>query len=120
MSELKVTQVRSSIGTKPKQRGTLRALGFSRRSILTSFLLESVVLCLIGGIVGCLATAPLNGMSSGTQNMTMFSEVTFSFNFGPRVLLQGILLAALMGILGGLAPACRAVRMTIVQALRER
>lgn len=98
----------------------LRALGFNRRSILMSFLFESVVLCLLGGIVGCLVTLPLNGMSSGTQNATMFSEVTFSFHFGPRVLLQGILLATVMGILGGLAPALRAVRLNIIQALRER
>ena len=65
-------------------------------------------------------TLPLNGMSSGTQNMMMFSEVTFSFHFGPRVLLQGILLATVMGLLGGLAPALRAVRISIIQALRER
>jgi putative ABC transport system permease protein len=110
----------SAVATRAREIGTLRALGFSRRSVLSSFLLESVVLCLIGGVVGCLATVPLNGMSSGTQNMMMFSEVTFSFNFGPRVLLQGILLATAMGILGGLAPAVRAVRMTVIQALRER
>ena len=94
--------------------------GFSRRSILVSFLFESVVLCLLGGVLGCLVTLPFNGMTSGTQNMMMFSEVTFSFHFGPRVLLQGILLAMVMGVLGGFAPAWRAVRMNIVQALRER
>lgn len=110
----------SAVATRSREIGTLRALGFSRRSILSSFLLESVVLCLIGGVLGCLATIPLNGMSSGTQNARMFSEVTFSFNFGPRVLAQGIVLAAAMGILGGIAPAVRAVRMTVVQALRER
>lgn len=110
----------SAVATRSREIGTLRALGFSRRSILSSFLLESVVLCLLGGVVGCLATLPLNGMTSGTQNPRMFSEVTFSFHFGPAVLLKGILLATAMGVLGGLAPACRAVRMTIVQALRER
>jgi putative ABC transport system permease protein len=110
----------SAVSTRSREIGTLRALGFSRRSILTSFLLESVVLCLLGGLLGCLATLPLDGMSSGTQNAMMFSEVTFAFRFGPRVLAQGILLAAAMGILGGLAPALRAVRMTVVQALRER
>jgi putative ABC transport system permease protein len=110
----------SAVATRSREIGTLRALGFSRRNILSSFLLESVLLCLIGGVAGCLATVPLNGMSSGTQNMTMFSEVTFSFHFGPRVLLQGLLLATAMGLLGGLAPALRAVRMTIIQALRER
>jgi putative ABC transport system permease protein len=110
----------SAVATRAREIGTLRALGFSRSSILGSFLLESVVLCLIGGVLGCLATVPLNGMSSGTQNMMMFSEVTFAFHFGPRVLVQGILLATFMGLLGGLAPAWRAMRMTVVQALRER
>jgi putative ABC transport system permease protein len=110
----------AAVATRAREVGTLRALGFSRRNILASFLFESVVLCLLGGIVGCLVTVPLNGMSSGTQNAMMFSEVTFSFQFGPRVLLQGILLATLMGLLGGLAPALRAVRLNIVQALRER
>src|SRR5262249_28334699 len=104
----------AAVATRARGIGTLRALGFSRRNILASFLLESVVLCLIGGVVGCLVTVPLNGMSSGTQNMMMFSEVTFSFHFGPRVLLQGILLAMVMGVLGGLAPAWRAVRLGVV------
>jgi len=110
----------AAVATRAREIGTLRALGFGRRTILMSFVLESVMLCLIGGIVGCLVTVPLNGMSSGTMNAMMFSEVTFSFQFGPRVLLQGILLATLMGLLGGLAPALRAVRLNIVQALRER
>lgn len=110
----------AAVATRAREIGTLRALGFNRRSVLLSFLFESVVLCLIGGALGCLVTLPLNGMSSGTQNTKMFSEVTFSFHFGPRVLLQGILLATAMGLLGGLAPAVRAVRLSIIQALRER
>lgn len=110
----------AAVATRAREIGTLRALGFSRRSVLMSFVLESVVLCLIGGVLGCLVTLPLNGMSSGTQNMMMFSEVTFSFHFGPRVLLQGILLATVMGLVGGLMPALRAVRISIIQALRER
>ena len=110
----------AAVATRAREIGTLRALGFSRRSVLLSFVFESVVLCLIGGVLGCLVTLPLNGMSSGTQNMMMFSEVTFSFHFGPRVLLQGILLATVMGLVGGLMPALRAVRISIIQALRER
>lgn len=110
----------AAVASRTREVGTLRALGFSRRTILTSFLFESILLCLIGGVVGCLMTVPFNGVSSGTQNMMMFSEVTFSFHFGPRVLLQGVLLATLMGLLGGLAPAVRAVRLSIIQALRER
>jgi putative ABC transport system permease protein len=110
----------AAVATRAREIGTLRALGFSRRNVLASFLFESVALCLIGGVLGCLVTLPLNGMSSGTMNAMMFSEVTFSFHFGPRVLMQGILLAMVMGVLGGLAPAFRAVRLSIIQALRER
>lgn len=100
--------------------GRLRAIGFRRRRILFSFLLESVLLCLAGGLLGCLATLPFNGLSTGTANWATFSEITFSFRFGPRVLLQGLLLAVTMGVLGGLFPAVRAVRMKIVNALREQ
>ena len=86
---------------------------------MASFLFESLILCLIGGLLGSLAMLPLNGMSTGTQNPMMFSEVTFSFHFGPLVVLQGVLLASVMGLVGGLFPAVRAVRMNIVKALRE-
>ena len=67
-----------------------------------------------------LATLPFNGLSTGTANWATFSEITFSFRFGPRGLAQGIIMAALMGLLGGLFPAIRAVRMNIVTALREQ
>jgi putative ABC transport system permease protein len=109
----------SAVAHRAREIGTLRALGFTRLSILVSFLFESIVLCLLGGLLGSLATVPLNGMTTGTQNPMMFSEVTFSFHFGPRVILQGVLLASVMGLLGGLFPAVRAVRMNIVKALRE-
>jgi len=107
----------AAVAGRAREIGTLRALGFSRFSVLMSFLFESIALCLLGGIVGCLGTLPFNGMSSGTS--ISFNEVTFSFNFGPRVLLQGALLALTLGLLGGLFPAIRAVRMNIVRALRE-
>ena len=66
MAKVKVTQIRSSIGQNPTHRGTLRALGFRRRSILFSFLLESTLLCLAGGILGCLATLPSHASSAIT------------------------------------------------------
>ncbi len=109
----------SAVAHRAREIGTLRALGFNRRSILASFLFESMVLCMIGGLLGSLATVPLNGMTTGTQNPMMFSELTFSFHFGPTVLLEGVLLATAMGLLGGLFPAVRAIRMNIVKALRE-
>ncbi len=108
----------AAVASRAREIGTLRALGFSRSAVLTSFLFEAIVLCLLGGILGCAATLPFNGLSTGTVNQ--FSEITFSFRFGPRVLLQGVTLAVVMGLLGGILPAIRAVRLNIISALRER
>ena len=99
----------AAVSSRGREIGTLRAVGFPRRSILTSFIMESLVICLIGGALGCLATLPLNGLSGGTQGAT-FSEITFSFRFGPKVFLQGMCLALMMGLLGGMFPAIRAIR----------
>ncbi len=110
----------SAVASRGREIGTLRAIGFQRRSVLTSFLLESLVICLLGGLLGCLATLPFNGLSTGTANWATFSEITFSFRFGPSVLLKGMSLALAMGLLGGLFPAIRAVRVTIIDALRQR
>jgi putative ABC transport system permease protein len=109
----------AAVASRGREIGSLRAIGFSRRSILTSFLFESVLLCLAGGLLGCLATLPFNGLSTGTANWATFSEITFAFRFGPSVLLRGVAMALTMGLVGGLFPALRAVRMPIVGALRE-
>jgi putative ABC transport system permease protein len=108
----------AAVASRAREIGTLRALGFPRSAVLSSFLFEAVVLCLLGGLLGCAGTLPFNGLSTGTINQ--FSEITFSFRFGPRVLLQGVTLAVVMGLLGGLLPAIRAVRINIISALRER
>ena len=110
----------AAVASRAREIGALRAIGFSRSSILCSFLLESVLLCLMGGVLGCVATLPFHGMSTGTANWSTFSEITFAFRFGPNVLLQGLAMALTMGVLGGLFPAIRAVRMNIVSALREQ
>lgn len=110
----------SAVSSRGREIGTLRAVGFSRRTILASFMMEAVLLCLLGGLLGCLATLPLNGISGGTQNNATFSEITFSFRFGAKVLLQGMILALLMGLVGGLFPAIRAIRLQITDALRQR
>jgi len=109
----------AAVASRAREIGALRAIGFSRRSVLSSFLFESVLLCLMGGALGCLATLPFDGLSTGTANWATFSEITFSFRFGPTVLLRGVLMALTMGLVGGLFPALRAVRMPIVSALRE-
>lgn len=109
----------AAVASRGREIGTLRALGFHRRSILSSFLCESILLCLLGGVLGCLATLPFNGLSTGTANWATFSEITFEFRFGPNVLIRGVLLALVMGLLGGLLPALHAVRLKVVDALRK-
>jgi len=112
-----------AIASRAREIGTLRALGFGRGSILMAFLLESLVLCGLGAALGCLGALALQaatgGLRTGTMNPGTFTELAFSFDFGPRVLLKGALLAMAMGLLGGLMPALRAVRMKVVDALRE-
>lgn len=112
-----------AIASRAREIGTLRALGFGRFSIVMSFLLEALVLCGFGAVLGCagaLAVQALTGgLQTGTMNPGTFTEIAFSFDFGPKVLLQGALLAVMMGVIGGLMPAIRAVRMKVVDALRE-
>jgi putative ABC transport system permease protein len=112
-----------AVAARAREIGTLRALGFGRFSVLLAFVLESIALCAMGALLGCLAAKTiewaLGGLQTGTINNATFQEVVFSFDFGPRVLLQGVLLAMIMGVIGGLLPAIRAVRMNVVNALRE-
>jgi putative ABC transport system permease protein len=109
----------AAVAGRTRDIGTLRALGFSRMSVLISFMLESVILCVFGGIVGCIAVIPLDGYSTGMANFQTFSEIAFAFQFGPSVCLQGILMALVMGLVGGLMPAIRALRLDVIQSLRE-
>ncbi len=109
----------AAVASRVREIGTMRAIGFSRATILASFMIESLLLCVSGGVLGCLATLPFHGLSTGTASWTTFSEITFAFHFGPVVLMQGLAMALVMGLLGGLLPAIRAVRLDIVRALRE-
>ena len=107
------------VAARTREIGTLRALGFSRRAILGSFLIESVFLALVGGALGCLLAFPMNGFSTGTGQTQSFSEIAFSFRITPEILAGGLAFALLMGILGGLLPALRGARLPITTALRE-
>lgn len=109
----------AAVAARSREIGTLRALGFPRRSILASFLVEGIVICLLGGVVGCLLALPVNGLSTGTVSWFTFSEVAFSFQINGPVILFGLILATGTGLLGGLFPAVRAVRLRIVDALRQ-
>jgi putative ABC transport system permease protein len=109
----------AAVMSRTKEVGTLRALGFSRWSILSSFLVESTLLAILGGLLGCLMALPLHGISTGTANFTTFSEVLFNFRITPKILTDGMIFASIVGILGGALPARRASRVTMIEALRN-
>lgn len=108
----------AAVGARTREIGTLRVLGFRRRAIYISFLLESIVLAGIGGIVGCLLALPLNGVATGTFSWTTFSEVAFEFRITPELLGKGMVFALVMGVLGGLLPARMAARKPVLDALK--
>ncbi len=107
------------VAARTREIGTLRALGFSRRSILTSFLIESVILAFLGGLVGVLLAFPMNGFTTATGQTQSFSEIAFSFRITPEIVVAGLIFAVVMGIIGGLLPAFRGARLPITTALRE-
>jgi putative ABC transport system permease protein len=107
------------VSARTREIGTLRALGFSRRAILFSFVVESVFLAAIGGAIGCLLAFPMNGFSTGTGQTDSFSEIAFAFSITPAIVATGMAFAVVMGIVGGLLPALRGARLPIVSALRE-
>jgi len=109
----------AAVARRATEIGTLRVLGFSKGSILTSFLLESVFLAVLGGLVGCLLVLPLNNVTTGIGSFVTFSEIAFNFRVSPQIMLTGIIFATLMGTLGGLLPARSAARKEILVALRE-
>ena len=109
----------AAVARRSTEIGTLRVLGFSRFSILTSFFFESLLLAGIGGIVGCLLALPLNGMTTGLGNFRTFSEIAFNFRVTPAVMMPGVFFALILGAAGGLLPARSAARQEILVALRE-
>jgi ABC-type lipoprotein release transport system permease subunit len=109
----------AAVARRSKEIGTLRAIGFSRRSILISFVFESICLALIGGIIGCLIALPVNNISAGIGNWQTFSEMAFKFKVGPGAIAWGLVFAAVIGALGGFLPAWSASRKNVVIAMRE-
>ncbi|MFN2385716.1 MAG: ABC transporter permease [Thermoanaerobaculia bacterium] len=113
----------AQVSARIREIGTLRAIGFSRGSVLTSFMLESLVLCLAGGVLGTALAYVLFNLiitkPTGTMNWRTFSEVLFNFRLTPPLILGGLAFSLAMGVLGGLFPAARAARLKITTALRE-
>jgi len=108
----------AQVANRQREIGTLRALGFSRRSILTSFLLESLVLATMGGAVGAAASLGLQFVKITMLNGGTWSEIVFSFEPTPAIILRSMVLAGFMGIVGGFLPAIRAARVSPIEAMR--
>ncbi len=113
----------AQVAARTREIGTLRAIGFSRRSVLASFILEALLLCLIGGILGTALAFLLFNLiltrPTGTMNFRTFSEVLFNFRLTPPLMIGGLVFSLAMGLLGGFFPAARAARLKIINALRE-
>jgi ABC-type antimicrobial peptide transport system permease subunit len=107
-----------AVASRTIEIGTLRALGFQRRSILVAFVGEALLLSLAGAAVGLLLASLLQFITISTLNFASFSELAFSFSLSPAIVGWSIGFAVLMGLLGGLLPALRAARLNIVTALR--
>jgi putative ABC transport system permease protein len=107
----------AAVSARTREIGTLRALGFSRVDILLSFLGEALLLSVLGGVIGLLATLPLSALTFSTA--IQFADAAVSFRFGPIVMIVAGTMTLAMGLFGGLLPAIRAVRLDVVRALRE-
>ena len=109
----------AAVARRSREIGTLRVLGFSRGSILLSFLGESLLLSFLGGVLGCLLVLPLNGLTTGMMNGLTFSEIAFNFSITPPIMMAGVAFAMVLGALGGFFPARSASKKEILTALRE-
>jgi len=108
----------AAVANRTAEIGTLRALGFRRRSIMTVFLVESLLLGLVGGVMGLVFSSFLQLFTISTVNWQTFSELAFSFTLTPDIVTQSLVFSLIMGFVGGVLPAFRAARMNIVEALR--
>ncbi len=108
----------AAVANRVVEVGTLRALGFRRRSVLGAFLLESILLGIVGGAAGVVLAGFLSFARVSTLNFSSFSEIGFGFALSPLVIVYALIFAVVMGIVGGFLPAVRAARLNIVNALR--
>ena len=108
----------SAVANRVFEIGTMRALGFQRWRILLSFLLESLLLGFLGGIIGLFFASFLQLYTISTMNWQTFSELAFSFTLNFEIILFSMIFSLTMGLIGGILPALRASRMNIVDSLR--
>ncbi|MEQ1831760.1 MAG: ABC transporter permease [Candidatus Eisenbacteria bacterium] len=108
----------ASIGARTREIATLLVLGFGPGAVLVSFVVESVIIAVIGGLVGCVLSLPMNGITSSTTNFQSFSEMAFQFRITPAIMLQALVFSALLGLVGGFFPALKASRQSLSSSLR--
>ncbi len=109
----------AAVSARVREVATLRAMGFGSTAVILSFLAESILISLIGGIIGCIVILPLNGYTASTINWSTFSHLAFAFRITPDIMISGIVFALFMGFVGGLFPSIRAARLPVAVALRE-
>jgi putative ABC transport system permease protein len=109
----------SAVSERGREIATMRAIGFGGPSVVFSFVIEALLIALVGGLLGCLAVLKLNGVTTGAMNLQTFSHVAFAFKITPLLLAQGIVFALVMGVIGGLLPAIRAAAQPVASALRS-
>jgi len=109
----------SAISERGREIATMRAVGYSGWNVVLSFLFEALLISFIGGVIGCIAVLPLNGLTTNTMNFQTFANVAFAFKITFDLLLLGVVFALVMGVLGGLLPAIRAASRPVAVALRE-
>jgi len=108
----------AAVAYRSREIATLRIIGFSRPSILTSFVIEALLLSLLGAVVGIVLMLPFNGLTTGIGNQVTFSETVFSLHMTPQVVVTAVGFALIMGLAGGFAPAWHAARQDILTSLR--
>jgi putative ABC transport system permease protein len=109
----------AAVSSRTTEIGTLRALGFAPMAVMTSFLLESLVLAVVAGAIGIVLAMPINGLSTTFGNFVTFSTLAFSFHVTLAIVIEALVFAAVMGVIGGWLPARQAMKMSVVDALRS-
>jgi putative ABC transport system permease protein len=109
----------AAVSARTTEIGTLRALGFSRSAVMLSFLIESLVLASVAGVAGVVLALPINGISTTFANTQTFATMAFSFRVTIRIVIEGLVFAAGIGLIGGWLPARQAMRMSVVDSLRS-
>jgi len=108
----------ATISSRTREIAMLSVLGFGSWAIFVSFVVESVIVAVVGGVIGCVLALPMNGITSSTTNFQSFSEMAFQFRITPQILGFGVGFAALLGLVGGFFPALQAARMKLTRSLR--